>query len=112
MTRPIFRFAYKLTHVNEIHSPPSSNLKHPKFDVPDGYDEAWGDPDCGQCAGKKGRTSSTFLRIDRNLVVRASRFLARSECPVCAPFSLNFVFVKAIRVGKTFSLGPAPDMFA
>ena len=63
-------------------------------------------------AGKKGRTSSTFLRIDRNLVVRASRFLARSECPVCAPFNLNFVFVKAIRVGKTFSLGPAPDMFA
>ena len=62
--------------------------------------------------GTEERTSSTFLRIARNLVVRASRFLARSECPVWAPFSLNFVFVNAIRVGKRFSLGPVPDMFA
>ena len=58
------------------------------------------------------RTSSTFFRIDLNLVVRASRFFARSECPVWAPFSLNFVFVNAIRVGKMVSLGPDPDIFA
>jgi hypothetical protein len=55
-------------------------------------------------------TSSTFLRMALNRVVSASRFFARSECPVWAPFRRSFVFVSAIRVGKTFSLGPVPDM--
>lgn len=40
----------------------------------------------------------------------ASRFFASSEWPVCAPLSRSFVFVKAIRVGKIFSRGPAPDI--
>lgn len=57
------------------------------------------------------RTSSTRLKMARNLVVNASRFLANKECPVCAPFSRSLVLVSAIRVGKIFSRGPVPDMF-
>lgn len=57
-------------------------------------------------------TSSTFWRIARNLVVSASRFLANSECPVWAPLSRSLVLVSAIRVAKTFSRGPVPDMIA
>jgi hypothetical protein len=45
-------------------------------------------------------------RIARKRVVSASRFFARSECPVCAPLSRVFVFVSAIRVGKMFSRLP------
>lgn len=40
----------------------------------------------------------------------ASRFLASSECPVCAPLRRVLVFVRAIRVGKIDSRGPVPDM--
>jgi len=46
----------------------------------------------------------------RNRVVSASRFLASSECPVCAPLRRVLVFVKAIRVAKIDSRGPVPDM--
>ncbi len=46
----------------------------------------------------------------RKRVVRASRFLARSECPVCAPLRRSLVLVNAIRVGKILSRGPVPDM--
>ena len=49
-------------------------------------------------------------RIARKRVVSASRFLASSECPVCAPFRRVLVFVSAIRVGKIDSRGPVPDM--
>jgi len=56
-------------------------------------------------------TSSTFLRIALNLVVSASRFLASREWPVCALLSLSFVLVNAIRVAKTFSLEPVPDIW-
>lgn len=58
----------------------------------------------------KKLTSSTFRRIARNLVVRASRFFANSEWPVCAPFRRSLVFVRAIRVGKMFSRAPVPDI--
>ena len=46
----------------------------------------------------------------RNRVVSASRFLASSEWPVCAPLRRVLVFVSAIRVGKMDSRGPVPDM--
>ena len=55
-------------------------------------------------------TSSTLRKIALNLVVSASRFFANSECPVCAPFSLCFVFASDIRVAKTFSRAPEPDI--
>ena len=55
-------------------------------------------------------TSSTLRRMARNRVVSASRFLASSECPVCAPLRRVLVFVRAIRVGKIDSRGPVPDM--
>lgn len=45
-----------------------------------------------------------------NRVVNASRFLASSECPVCAPFNLVLVFVNAIRVANMFSRAPVPDI--
>jgi hypothetical protein len=32
--------------------------------------------------------------------VSASALRFRSECPVCAPFSLSFMFVRAILVGN------------
>jgi len=38
--------------------------------------------------------------------MRASRFLARRECPVCAPLRRNLVFVRAMRVANTFSRAP------
>lgn len=55
-------------------------------------------------------TSSTLRRIALNRVVSASRFLANNEWPVCAPFNRSLVFVNAIRVAKTFSRGPVPDI--
>jgi hypothetical protein len=57
------------------------------------------------------RTSSTLRRIARKRVVSASRFLDRSECPVCAPFSRSLVFCRAARVGNMFSRLPE-DMVA
>ena len=56
------------------------------------------------------RTSSTFFKIALKRVVKASRFFASSECPVCAPLRRSLILVNAIRVGKTFSRGPVPDI--
>ena len=64
---------------------------------------------CGEWGGGS-LTSSTLRRMARNRVVSASRFLARSEWPVCAPLRRVLVFVSAIRVGKMDSRGPVPDM--
>jgi hypothetical protein len=48
--------------------------------------------------------------ISRNRFVRASDLRFRSEWPVLAPFSFVFIRVRFIRVGKTASLLPWPDM--
>jgi hypothetical protein len=48
--------------------------------------------------------------MSRNRFVRASDLRLRRECPVLAPLSFVFMSVNVMRVGKTASRLPAPDM--
>lgn len=54
--------------------------------------------------------SSILWVISLNLLVKASDFLFNNEWPCWAPFNLPFMRLNVIRVGKTCSLFPAPDM--
>lgn len=50
---------------------------------------------CEKCS-RPVLTSMIFFRMDLNRRVKASAFFLRRLCPFCAPFSLNFMLVKAL----------------